>query len=99
MEEESVGNKCKMSNSQVSRDMAQNMTNNNNMVTMPNNNMMYMQPSQIPNSNMMNGNTQFSLFAPQNMFACQMIPFGYGPYNQIHQSNQNINDGPHWLSN
>ena len=42
--------------------MAQNRTNDNFMVTMPNNNMMYMQPSQIPNSNMMNGNRKFSFF-------------------------------------
>ena len=75
------------------------MTNDNNMVTMPNNKMMQTQPSQIPNCDMMNGNRQFSLFAPQNMFACLMIPFGYGPYNQINQSNQNINDGSPWLSN
>lgn len=88
-----------MSNTQVSRDMAQMMTNDNNMVTMPNNNMMYMQPSQTPNSNMMNGNQQYSLFSPQNMFRCQMIPVGYGPYNQMNQSNQNNNDGSPWLSN
>ena len=88
-----------MSNTQVSRDMAQNMTNDNNMVNIPNDNMMYMQPSQTPNSNMMNGNQQFSLFAPQNMFRCQMIPVGYGPYNQMNQSNQNNNDGSPWLSN
>ena len=75
------------------------MTNDNNMVTMPNNNMMYMQPSQTPNSNMMNGNQQYSLFSPQNMFRCQMIPVGYGPYNQMNQSNHNNNDGSPWLSN
>ena len=99
IEEESVGNEYRISNTQVSRDMAQMMTNDNNMVTMPNNNMMYMQPSQTPNSNMMNGNQQYSLFSPQNMFRCQMIPVGYGPYNQMNQSNHNNNDGSPWLSN
>ena len=75
------------------------MTNENNMVTMSNNNLMHTQPSQLPNYNMVNGNRQFSRFASQNMFAYPMIPFGYGPYDQINQSNQNINDGSPWLSN
>ena len=75
------------------------MTNENNMLTMPNNNMMQTQPSQIPNCNMMNGNIQFSRFVPQHIFACPIFPFGYGPYNKIDQYNQNINDGSSWLSN
>ena len=54
------------------------MTNENNMATIPNYNMMQTQPSQITNCNMMNGNRQFSSLAPQNMFACPMIPIVYG---------------------
>ena len=99
IEEESVGNEYKMSNTQVSMEMAQVMTNESNMITMPNNNMMQTQASQIPNYNMMNGNRQYPLFAPQNMFACPMIPIIYGPYNQINPSNQNINDCSPWSSN
>ena len=99
IEEENVGNEYNMINTQVSIEMARLMTNENNMVTMPNNNMMQIQPSQIPNCNMMNGKRQFSLFATQNMFACPIISFGYGQYNQINQSNQSINDSSPWLTN
>ena len=88
-----------MSNTQVSMEMARFMTNESNMIAIPNNNMMQTQASQIPNCNMMNGNRQYPLFAPQNMFACPMIPIGYGPYNQISPSYPNVNDSSPWISN
>ena len=73
------------------------MTNESNMIAMPNNDMMQTQASRIPNCNMMNGNRQFSLFAPHNMFASPIIPIDYGPYNQINSSNQHLNYSSSWL--
>ena len=88
IQEESVGSEYRLANLPGSMDMYGMMRNGNNMFGMPDNNMMQM-----------NRNRQFPLFPPQNMFACPMIPFGYGHYNQMNSSNQDKNDNNPWSSN
>ena len=98
IEEESVGNEFKMSNTQVSPQMTCLVNTENNQLLMPQNNLIQNHSSLLTNCNMMNMNNQYPFFTPNNMFACPMIPMGYNPFNQNSGSNLESNNNSQLFS-
>ena len=99
IEEESVGNDYKMSNTQISMQMNCPVASQNNQLQLPQHNIVQNHLSTITNGNMMNINNQYHFFTPNNMFACPMIPIGYNPFNQINCSNPEGNQNLHQFMN